>query len=177
MVYCPIKIEGLENLPKNGFLLCSNHSSHLDTAALIVASKKSIHNCAMLAAQDYFFKGNFKEKLILALMALIPVNRHARASELKKLIQHCRDMIEQKQAMLVMYPEGTRTLTGEIQDFKPGPVWLAKKMEIPVVPAYIDGTYRSLPKGLSWPRPKRVTVYFGAPISLPKEKLSKENQK
>ena len=63
-------------------------------------------------------------------------------------------------------PEGTRTLTGEVQPFKSGFVKLALKTDVPIFPVGIQGSFEALPKGAYFPRPKKVIVRFGDLIDL-----------
>ena len=67
---------------------------------------------------------------------------------------------------IILYPEGTRSPDGEMRVFKSGAVLFALELEVPVVPAYIEGTHLILPKGYYVPRAGRVTVRFGEPIEF-----------
>ena len=65
----------------------------------------------------------------------------------------------------VLFPEGTRSRTGELQPFKKGPFVLALAAQVPVVPVYIAGTFSLLPKGSLTLHPNPVAAMFGEPIS------------
>jgi 1-acyl-sn-glycerol-3-phosphate acyltransferase len=67
---------------------------------------------------------------------------------------------------LVIFVEGTRTLTGELQTAKKGSGMLLYNAQVPVIPAYIDGTFHCWPKGKLFPRPGYTSVRYGAPIHL-----------
>ena len=67
---------------------------------------------------------------------------------------------------VLIFPEGTRSRTGELQDFKAGLGLMAWELKAPIVPAYICGAYRALPAGRFLPRPHRLKVTFGSPISM-----------
>jgi 1-acyl-sn-glycerol-3-phosphate acyltransferase len=67
---------------------------------------------------------------------------------------------------LILYPEGTRSQDGEMRAFKSGAVLFAAELDVPVVPAYIEGTHLILPKGHYLPRAGPVTVRFGEPIEF-----------
>ena len=67
---------------------------------------------------------------------------------------------------LILYPEGTRSRDGQMQALKSGAVLFAFELEVPVVPAYIEGTNSILPKGQYVPKAGRVTVRFGEPIEF-----------
>ena len=66
---------------------------------------------------------------------------------------------------VLIYPEGTRSLTGKLQPFKLGVGVLACELNVPVVPTHISGSYQAMPKGSWFPRPAKVRVSFGPPIS------------
>ena len=64
----------------------------------------------------------------------------------------------------MIFPEGGRSPDGWGQDWKPGAAFLALRANTPVVPVFLEGTDRVLPKGASRPRPDSTTVTFGHPI-------------
>ena len=66
----------------------------------------------------------------------------------------------------LIFPEGTRSRSGEIQPFKPGLGLLAWELGVPIVPVRITGTHDALPAGRSLPRRGKVTVTFGEPITM-----------
>ncbi len=63
-----------------------------------------------------------------------------------------------------MFPEGTRSRTGELQPFKNAPFGLAIAAQVPIVPLYVDGTYRILPKGGLRLHPMPIRIEIGEPI-------------
>src|SRR5437762_8203532 len=65
--------------------------------------------------------------------------------------------------ILVIFPEGTRSTTGETQEFKCGIGALVAGRDVAVVPCFIDGSFRAWPKGRRLPRPKRVRLIVGTP--------------
>lgn len=67
---------------------------------------------------------------------------------------------------VVIFPEGSRTLDGNLQKGKPGVGVIVAQTGCPVVPAYIRGTYEVLPVGAFWPRFRRVTVTYGRPVDF-----------
>jgi 1-acyl-sn-glycerol-3-phosphate acyltransferase len=71
---------------------------------------------------------------------------------------------------LVLYPEATRTPDGKIAEIKPGFSLLARRANVPVVPAVIDGTFESWPKHQKLCKPKKIFVMYGNPI--PPEKIT-----
>jgi 1-acyl-sn-glycerol-3-phosphate acyltransferase len=79
-------------------------------------------------------------------------------------IDLCRDLLTTPGHALILFPEGTRSATGEIAPFKPGIGYLTAGTNIPVVPCHLDGAYRAWPKGAWIPRPFRLTLRIGEPI-------------
>ena len=66
----------------------------------------------------------------------------------------------------MIYPEGTRSRTGELQGFKAGLGLIAWEMQVPVVPIAISGTHAALPAGSTWPSRCPIQVIFGEPVAM-----------
>ncbi|MGB5933698.1 MAG: lysophospholipid acyltransferase family protein, partial [Anaerolineae bacterium] len=81
-------------------------------------------------------------------------------------MEHAVDLIDRGWSVLI-YPEGTRSLSGEMQPFKPGVGLLAVELGVPVVPIHLRGLYAILAKGSSVPRRGPVNVTIGAPLGFP----------
>jgi long-chain acyl-CoA synthetase len=77
---------------------------------------------------------------------------------------------------LIVFPEGTRSVSGELQKFKPGIGLLAFDLNVPLIPMYIKGAYKALPKGSAIPRPGKIQVIVGEPIHALKFKNSLPNE-
>lgn len=163
-LYCPLTVEGLHHFPHGPFLLCSNHTSHADSAVLMTASQLSFRDFALIGASDYFFHSRRRRWSVSPLMNVIPINRNPGAKSLTACLATCRRFLEQQEGVLILYPEGTRSPDGKLHSFKSGAGLFAIELGVPVVPAYIEGTHRILPKGQSMPRPAPVTVRFGEPL-------------
>src|SRR5262245_26475554 len=69
--------------------------------------------------------------------------------------------------VVVIFPEGGRTVTGQLREAKPGLGIIVAQTGCPVVPAYLEGTFEVLPSGATWPRFRPVTVRFGEPLTFP----------
>jgi 1-acyl-sn-glycerol-3-phosphate acyltransferase len=164
-LYSPLTVEGRHQLPDEPFLLCSNHCSHADSAALMAASGRSFREFALLGARDYFFRSNRMRWLVSTWMNVIPIERRPSPRSLSACLTECRRFLSQKGRVLILYPEGTRSPDGELRELKSGVGWLASELRLPIVPAYVGGTIRVLPKGHSIPRPSAVSVRFGEAIS------------
>jgi 1-acyl-sn-glycerol-3-phosphate acyltransferase len=173
--YCPLTAEGMHHLPNGPFLLCSNHCSHADSAALMTASGRSFRSFALLGASDYFFHSRRVLWSVSPLMNVVPIERRPGPKSLAASLLVCRRFLEQTGGCLILYPEGTRSPDGVMRTFKTGAGLFASELGVPLVPAFIDGTHRILPKGRYLPRPGRLTVRFGEALSLepvPQDPLS-----
>jgi 1-acyl-sn-glycerol-3-phosphate acyltransferase len=164
--YCPLQVEGRHHLPDGPFLLCSNHSSHADSAALMTASARSFRSFALVGASDYFFHSRRRRWSVSPLMNVIPIDRRPGSKSLAACLAICRQFLQHGGGALILYPEGTRSADGKMRAFKSGVGLFALELGVPVVPAYIEGTHRILPKGRSMPRPGPVTVRFGEALSF-----------
>jgi len=154
---------GVENLPRTGpFILAANHQSHLDSAAILSALKERARNIHVLGAKDYFFDSPLKGWIVSTFLNVLPFDRHGDFVRSLGLSQRAVQMGRS----LLIFPEGTRSRTGEIQPFKPGLGFLALELGVPIVPVYVDGTYRAMPKGQPFPKPTPIRVLFGETIPV-----------
>jgi 1-acyl-sn-glycerol-3-phosphate acyltransferase len=166
LCYCRLTVEGLEHVPASPFILCSNHTSHIDSAVLMTASGLPFSNFAMLGASDYFFDSQKVKFIVSRFMNIIAIDRHARHNSLRRSLDMCAEFLRRPQSNLILYPEGTRSASGKLQPFKKGAGLFAVELGVPVVPAYIEGAPRILAKGRFLPRPGRISVRFGEPIGF-----------
>jgi 1-acyl-sn-glycerol-3-phosphate acyltransferase len=164
--YCPLTVDERYPLPRVPFLLCSNHTSHADSAVLMTASGRSFRSFALIGASDYFFRSRHLRWTVSPLMNVIPIDREPGARSLSACLETCRQFMRQTGGSLILYPEGTRSQNGEMQAFKSGAALFAIELDVPVVPAYIEGTHHILPKGHYVPRAGPVTVRFGKAIEF-----------
>ncbi|HME36960.1 MAG TPA: lysophospholipid acyltransferase family protein [Candidatus Sulfotelmatobacter sp.] len=160
--YSRLTVAGKDHLPASPFILCSNHTSHADSAVLMTASGLPFSSFALLGASDYFFDSWRRRFLVSRFMNVIPIDRRAQTKALQRCLAMCEDFLHR--GNLILYPEGTRSPDGEIQSFKKGAGMFVVDLGVPVVPALIEGAHRILPKGEFMPRPGPVSVRFGEPI-------------
>ena len=78
--------------------------------------------------------------------------------------------------VVVIFPEGSRSLDGQLQPPKPGIGMIVAQTGCPVVPAYLKGTHDVLPSGTMWPRFRPVTVLFGDPLAFPRSSGNGESK-
>jgi long-chain acyl-CoA synthetase len=159
-----VRGDGLDNLPVGQpYILVANHSSHLDLPSIrkVVGGSQAARLHAM-AAKDYFFDTRFKRWFFTTFLNALPLDREANAAE---SLAVCKTVLDSGRSIL-LFPEGTRTLTGELQPFKPGIGVLALELNYPIVPVWLHGTYDALPKGRIIPRPGRIEVRIGKPVDF-----------
>ena len=164
-LYARLDVAASHALPSEPFLLCSNHASHLDGAALMVAAGLPFDAFRLLAAADYFDLDSRTGRLTRGVLNIIPIDRTSgHSARLRRTVSVCRELVRSRQVRLIAFPEGTRSMTGDLLPFRRGPAFLAIALGIPVVPAYIAGARNALPKGSWVPRPSRIRVEFGCAI-------------
>ena len=147
---------GVENVPVEGpVLLAANHVSFLDPAAVGAAIHRPLH----FMAKTELFRVPLLGGLIRRLNAH-PVDRSGSdAAALRVAVGLLR-----RGCALVVFPEGTRGRDDRLRPARAGAGMLATLGEAPVVPVYVAGTGRALPRGAVLPRPTRITVAYGAPL-------------
>jgi 1-acyl-sn-glycerol-3-phosphate acyltransferase len=161
-VYCRFEIVGEEHLRSNrSFVLVANHSSHLDTVCLLSALPlRRLHRAFPAAAADYFFKSVPRTWIATVVANALPF---ARQNHVRQSLAICAELLANAGNVLIIFPEGTRSTNGAVQEFKPGIGALLAGRDIPVLPCYLEGAARAWPKGRRLPRPRKVRLIIGAP--------------
>ncbi|MFB3903952.1 MAG: AMP-binding protein [Acidobacteriota bacterium] len=168
--YFDLKLANPERLPHGtSYIIAANHASHLDSGAIISAlgtalGLREARKLHVLGARDYFFDSPVKSWFFSTFLNVVPIEREETSLSGLRMVQ---SILSQGEPILI-FPEGTRSRTGQLQGFKPGLGLLARELNVPIVPAYIGGTREALPVGKLLPRPNKVKVLFGPPISMEK---------
>lgn len=152
----------------------ANHTSHIDFIILMAALPQEIRKKTRpLAAKDYWWKSKVRKYLIDIVFNGIVIDRKPSKDKENPIDAMIEGMGEDYS--LIMFPEGSRNLEGEIQDFKPGLYHLCqKKPNLELVPVYLNNLSRILPKGEYLPVPFLASARFGSPIRL-EENESKQD--
>lgn len=174
--YHRYRVEGREHLPDHQpFVMVANHASHLDAISLLSALPlRRIQKAYPAAAKDYFFTTLPKIAFSAVAMNAMPFDRRENPRESLDL---CRELLQTPEHVLILFPEGTRSPTGAVGAFKPGIGFLVAGTPIPVVPCFLDGAYRAWPKGKWIPRPRKLTLHIGTPMTFAGTATDKEGAK
>ena len=169
-IICKIEIKGRSNFPKKApFIIASNHASNIDpaivgaacnTASIIFMAKKELFSHPIFG---WWFKA----------IGCIPIDRYSKDFRpLKVAVERLR-----KKAVLGIFPEGTRSPDGRLQKAELGIGLLAVKTGVPVVPVYISGSIKVLPKTATKLKSHKVKVRVGKPVDLTENISFKEKRK
>jgi 1-acyl-sn-glycerol-3-phosphate acyltransferase len=150
----------LDNRP---CIITPNHSSHLDALAVFASLPISqVNSVCAVSAKDYFFCHPVAGWLARLVANCIPVDREGDEDTMRG-VRLCARRLK-KGKSLIIFPEGTRSLTGEIGRFKPGASTLGRGLRIPIIPTYVDGAMESLGKNRVIPKPYKIRVVFGEKV-------------
>lgn len=157
-VYHRMEVINREAVPaEGGCIITANHASYLDPP--VIGSALLGRRMVRFIPRDTLYDNTWLAAFMNR-VGTLPISRdRGDIGALKKIIQAVRDG-----AAVGIFPEGTRTLDGRMQTPKAGIGFILKKASAPVIPAYIRGTFRALPKKSVFPRPVRVQVRFGDPV-------------
>jgi|SRR5579864_2491678 len=165
-IYHRFTVRGRENLPMEApFILVANHASHLDVLALAGSCPVRLRDRIFpIAAGDVFF-----ERVPVAAFAAYALNalplwrKHCDPADLLEM----RKRLTDEPCAYVLFPEGTRTRTGEMGTFKRGLGSLAASTLVPVVPCYLEGSFEAFPPDKKFPRPRKLSLTVGVPLRFP----------
>ena len=117
--YHRFEIVGHEFLRTNrSLVIVANHSSHVDTLCLLAALPlRKLHCTFPAAAADYFFQSVPRTWIAAVVVNALPF---ARQTSVRQSLSICRELLSNPGNILIIFPEGTRSTTGETQEFKPG---------------------------------------------------------
>lgn len=148
---------GREHFPENGgALVCANHQSFLDPILVGAASDRRLN----YIARKTLFRFQAFSRLI-SFWDAIPIDQEGSGlggiKESLKRLRHGE--------MVLIFPEGARTETGEVDEFKPGFCALARRGRVPVLPVGFDGAFDAWPRRRKLPVPAPICVVIGEPLS------------
>ncbi|MGB7848769.1 MAG: lysophospholipid acyltransferase family protein [Candidatus Acidiferrum sp.] len=159
-----VQIKGLEHIPTGTCIFAANHTSSADAPAVVGAIPRRIAILLKRSLFDWPIAGQ-----AFQLAHFIPVDRLNRDSAIES-VEKAIEAIRNGQSFLI-YPEGTRSSDGRLQDFKKGIAVMAIKSGVPIVPVACSGAHRIMVKGKLSIKPGRIVVEFLEPIDSTKYSL------
>lgn len=164
-LYNGLEVVGRENIPANGpYILAPNHQSFMDAPiALAGLTAKQIKHCYFYATEDHV-QGMVRRTLAQRNNIII-----MERAKLKDSILEMAAMLKRGYNMVV-FPEGTRTRTGRVGEFKKTFAILAAELNVPIIPVRISGAFEAWPRDKMFPSPKPVKVEYLKPI-MPEAEL------
>jgi len=153
----PVRVTGIERIPDGPVVYASNHSSMFDIWALAATLPGSVR---IVAKQELAKLPLLGPAMVTAGHVMIDRSNPRRALE---AYERAADVIRSG-ISAVVFPEGTRSRTGQLLPFKNAPFGLAIAAQVPVVPLYIRNTFEIMPKGQLFLRPRPIRIEIGDPI-------------
>lgn len=147
-IYFRFKSDGAENIPEGPCIIAPNHQSYLD--GLLVASfikRKAFRSTYFYAKKKHV--NNWFTKFLASKNNVIVMDID---KNLKESIQKLAEVLKGGKK-IILFPEGTRTHTGELGDFKKTFAILSRELNVPVIPVAISGAFKAFPRGSRIPRP------------------------
>lgn len=159
--YAALRVRGAANVPARGpVILAANHRSMLDVPLLVVAAPRRVHFVAKA--------GLFKNPIVGWLFHELGGFPISPGAPDHRALRTALAILE-RGGVVGIYPEGTRSKTGQMLPFMRGAAWLALRIGAPIVPCGITGTAPGLASGWRDRVRKRVTIAFGPPLPVPRE--------
>jgi 1-acyl-sn-glycerol-3-phosphate acyltransferase len=151
-----LKTYGIENVPQTGpALLAANHQSYLDPVLVAVHLRRPVS----YFAKSELFENRYFGWLIRALGAFPVRLGEGDISAVRETIRRLGEGY-----LLNLYPEGTRTLDGQIQPIQRGFVLILRRVVVPVIPVVIDGSFEAWHKEWKIFHPHPIRVMYGKPL-------------
>lgn len=157
------EVQGWENIPKGPFILVSNHTSYLD---IIVDGYLCVPKRFHFIGQIDGWKGIMKWLIgaFYFICGTIPLDRKNDESREKALKEAIK--VLKKGDILVLYPEGRRSVNGKVQEGKFGTAKIFLKTGVPIIPAGIKGTFELMPPNGKLKIKRAIKVNIGSPLSF-----------
>ncbi len=163
-----VRVLGIERIPSGVCLFVANHTSSADAPAVVGAIPRRI----AILLKESLFKWPIVGQVFLS-AHFIPVNRSARDSAVAS-VEKATEALKSGQSFLI-YPEGTRSPDGRLQEFKKGAVVMAIKAGVPIVPMACSGAHRVMEKRSLVIHPGEIIVEFLEPIDASRHSLEERD--
>lgn len=163
-----LEVHGQDNVPVDGPLIVAcNHASHLDPMILGAAFKRDLH---FMARRTLFNVPGFA--WLIRQNQAFPLNRDGDSRDAIRVFGERLDMGN----AVVMFPEGTRSPDGLLQEMKQGVGMLAVRNVSPILPVYIWGSFQGWPRGRKLPRPHHLKTLMGPVITPSSDKSIRKQE-
>jgi 1-acyl-sn-glycerol-3-phosphate acyltransferase len=161
-VFWRVKVEGRENIPKEGpAVLAANHQSFCDSFFIPLVVRRKV---TYLAKAEYF--DSKKTAWFFRAAGQIPIRRGG-GSVSERALDTARNDVLGKGNILGLYPEGTRSVDPMVHKGRTGVTRLSRECGVPIIPVGVVGTVEVQPVNSNFMRPfKRVTIRFGKPMQM-----------
>ena len=157
--YNTLTIKGVENIPINGpMIIAPNHQSFLDGPLVSCTLPTEVmKNCYYYATEEHM-QGALRKAYARNNNIILMERNNLRGS-----IQKLGEVLKQGKNV-VIFPEGRRTFSGELSEFKKTFAILSKELQVPVVPVCIKGAFEALPRSKRFPQPHMIEIEYLSPI-------------
>jgi long-chain acyl-CoA synthetase len=167
--YFRVRSQGKQNIPSEPCIIAPNHQSFFDGFVITSMLKlRTLKNTYIYAKEKHWRKPWLRFLATRNNIILMDINK-----DLKLSLQKMAEAIKLGKNVII-FPEGTRSKTGKLGQFKKTFAILSRELNVPIVPVAIKGSYNALPKGSWFPRPwKKISVRFLKPVYPKNESYDK----
>jgi 1-acyl-sn-glycerol-3-phosphate acyltransferase len=152
------RVSGREHVPGTAVVFCSNHESNIDPPVLFEALHRRLHILYKAELHKFPIMGT-----VFDVGGFVPIERGDRESAMRSIARGAESL--KAGNSFLIFPEGTRSRSGQLLPFKKGGLIMAIEAQAPVVPVAISGGRAAMRKGSPIVRPVKVTVRIGRPIA------------